>query len=158
MIELIKVASLAEIEQAFVERAHKAIWCSLATVDGQGRPRSRVVHPVWEGATGWLTTRRQSPKTKHLTRVPFVSVAYIADVANPTYADCHAEWVDDLAEKQRVWDWIAQTPPPLGFDPTPMYGSVDDAGFGLLKLTPWRIQLDSLPTERRVWEAAKVMG
>src|SRR5688500_10479580 len=99
MIELIKVTSLEDIAHEFVEQAHKAIWCSLATVDRQGRPRSRVVHPVWEGATGWLTTRRHSPKSKHLARMPYVSVAYITDLANPAYADCHAEWIDDIAEK-----------------------------------------------------------
>jgi general stress protein 26 len=152
MIELIKAASLAEIEQDFVARAHKAIWCSMSTVDAQGRPRSRIIHPLWEGGTGWITTRRQSPKTKHLAHTPYISLAYIADITNPAYADCRVEWIDDLAQRQSIWDWIAQTPPPLGFDPTPMYGSIDDPGFGLLKLIPWRIQLDSLPTNRRVWE------
>lgn len=151
-IAVVRVDTLTEIQQQFIERAHRMIWCSLTTVDAQCRPHSRVVHPVWDGEIGWLTTRRQSPKTKHLALNPHVSIAYISDVANPTYAECLAEWVDDPAEKQRVWDFLRDTPSPVGFDPTPMYGSVDDEGFGLLKLIPYRIQLDSLPTERRIWK------
>jgi hypothetical protein len=32
----------------FIAIAHRIIWCTLATVDARGRPRSRVVHPTWE--------------------------------------------------------------------------------------------------------------
>ncbi|MDT7578039.1 MAG: hypothetical protein QOH17_4372, partial [Pseudonocardiales bacterium] len=39
----------------FVEIAHRIVWCTLATVDGPDRPRSRLVHPVWQiGADGEL--------------------------------------------------------------------------------------------------------
>ena len=34
-------------------------------------------------------------KSRHLAGNPFVSLAYIADVAKPAYADCRAEWVND---------------------------------------------------------------
>ena len=30
---------------AFVALAHRIVWCTLATVDARGRPRSRVVTP-----------------------------------------------------------------------------------------------------------------
>lgn len=33
---------------AFVEVAHGIVWCTIATVDPLGRPRSRVMHPIWE--------------------------------------------------------------------------------------------------------------
>jgi hypothetical protein len=33
---------------AFVAMAHRIVWCTVATVDSQGRPRSRVMHPIWE--------------------------------------------------------------------------------------------------------------
>jgi hypothetical protein len=151
MPEFIKVADLAEIAGEFVERAHKIVWCNVATVDGHGRPRSRVMHPVWEGTTGWITTRRGSPKTRQLAQHPFVSLAYVADIANAVYADCAAQWVDDPHERARVWALIAGLAPPVGFDPAPMYISPDDPGFGLLKLTPWRIELSALPDARRVW-------
>jgi general stress protein 26 len=152
-IALVKVTSLSEIEWEFLGRASKTVWCNVATVDSQGRPRSRIMHPIWEGFTGWAMTRRGTPKSKHLDKNPYVSVAYIADVAKATYLDCKVEWVLDLAEKQRVWELTARTPAPLGYDPAPIYRSVDDPDFGLLKLVPWRIQLDTLPNERRVWQS-----
>ena len=39
------MTELAEIAPLFVELAHKIVGCSAATVDGQQRPRSRVLHP-----------------------------------------------------------------------------------------------------------------
>ena len=33
---------LTEEAPAFVEMAHSIVWCSAATVDSQGRPRSRM--------------------------------------------------------------------------------------------------------------------
>ncbi|MCC7449820.1 MAG: pyridoxamine 5'-phosphate oxidase family protein [Anaerolineae bacterium] len=151
-IELIRTSNFADIEQEFLARVQKVVWCNVATVDSKGRPRSRILHPIWEGSTGWITTRRHSPKSKQLAQNPYVSLAYVADVGKPFYADCRSEWVDDLAEKQRVWDLLCMTPPPLGFDPAPLYHSVDHPDFGLLKLTPWRIEVATLPVERRVWQ------
>jgi hypothetical protein len=47
--------------EAFITVAHRIVWCTLATVDRRNRPRSRVVHPIWErtpaGPVGWVTTR-----------------------------------------------------------------------------------------------------
>ena len=52
--------NLTETAPAFVEMAHRIVWCSAATVDAQGRPRSRVFHPLWQwdGAKliGWICT------------------------------------------------------------------------------------------------------
>ena len=148
-----EAASFAEIEQEFNERVQKIIWCNAATVDTQGRPLSRVVHPNWEGSTGWMLTRLTSHKVKHLSATPYVSLAYI-DAAKPVYIDCAVEWITDLREKQRVWDFVAAIPSPVGYDPAPIYKTVDDPSFGLLKLTPWRIEVPSFP-QTRVWHAAK---
>src|SRR5262245_44364143 len=87
-ISVVKVASLTEIEQDCIQRATKMVWCNVSTVDLVGRPRSRIMHPVWEGFTGWAMTRRHTPKSKHLDKTPYVSVAYVSDVANPMYLDC----------------------------------------------------------------------
>jgi general stress protein 26 len=150
-----EVASFAEIEAEFMERVRAMVWCNVATVDGRGRPRSRVLHAIWEGATGWIATRPYSFKAKHLTRNPYVSLAYVADATRPVYADCRATWVDDPAEKQRVWDLFLATPPPLGYDPAPIFHAADHADFGVLKLTPWRVQLASglPPFTPKVWRS-----
>jgi hypothetical protein len=151
-----RVQSFAAIEEAFIVRAHGTVWCSAATIDGHARPRSRVLHPIWEGATGWVTTRRRSPKGKDLAATPYVSLAYVADPVHPTYADCLAQWEDDLAVKQRVWDLCRAAPPPLGYDPGTMFRDASDPDYGLLRLTPYRIALEDVSGtgERRlIWRA-----
>jgi len=151
-----KIDAFAEIADEFLARVNKMVWCSVATIDGKGRPRSRILHPIWQGDIGWITTRRGTPKEKHLEAHPFVSLAYIADVVKPVYVDCKAEWIEDSATKQLIWQLLQTTPPPLGFDPAPIYGSVDNPEFGLLKLTPWRIEVTSVatvPPERKIWYA-----
>lgn len=136
--------NFADIEQEFIKRAHTMVWCNVATVDEQGRPRSRILHPIWEGAVGWVATYRNSPKGAHLAHNPYVSLAYISDIMKPAYVDCTARWVDDLAVKQHVWNLFLKAPPPLGYDPAQIFHSVDHENFGVLQFTPWQIQLTTL--------------
>jgi len=49
-----------------------------------------------------------------------------------------------LSEKQRLWDLFKNTPPPLGYDVGMFWKGPGDPQYGLLKLTPWRIELSSL--------------
>ena len=134
-----------------MRRVSQTVYCAMATVDRQGRLRSRIVHPVWEGSTGWVISRRLSPKAKHLQNNPHVSLAYIQDKDRPVYVDCTAAWVDDPAGKQRTWDLLKATPAPLGFDPAPFYRGIDDPNFGVLTLTPWRVELYTLGGESIIW-------
>ncbi|MFN8452110.1 MAG: hypothetical protein U0521_26830 [Anaerolineae bacterium] len=55
-----RVTDFSEIEGEFIRRVHTMVWCSVASVDSQGRPRSRILHPIWEGATGWIGTHPDS--------------------------------------------------------------------------------------------------
>lgn len=149
-----KISSFSEIEAEFIERVHTVVWCSVATVDTKNRVRSRILHTIWEGATGWAATRPDSLKARHIAHNPYVSLAYVGDVYKPVYADCTAEWVDDPSQKQRIWDMFTAAPPPLGYNLEPFFASVDSPGFGLLKLTPWRIELFDITNPenpRRVW-------
>jgi general stress protein 26 len=140
-----RVASFAEIEQDFLAVAGRIVWATVTTVDAEGRPFSRVLHPIWEGSTGWIATGRQTLKTRHLTANPAVAVAYWDQSHVSIMAQCRAEWCDDAPTKRHVWDLFKHTPPPLGYDPGLFFpGGVDDAGFGVLKLTPSRIDLWSL--------------
>lgn len=154
---MIKIPTFAEIEQEFVQRAHEAVWCNAATIDARGRPRSRVLHPIWEGDTGWVTTRRSSPKIKQIAANPFVSLAYIADPFRPLYVECQALWVGDLAARQRIWDLLRSMPEPPGFDPALTWGAIEDPENGLLQLTPWRVELNDFsgrdgPPWTKVWQ------
>jgi pyridoxine/pyridoxamine 5'-phosphate oxidase len=85
------VNNFSEIEQEFIQRVHTIVWCNVATVDSQGRPRSRILHPIWEGSTGWILTQRDSYKSKHLAANPHVSLAYVADITKPVYVDGTAQ-------------------------------------------------------------------
>jgi general stress protein 26 len=148
-----QVATFEEIATEFIERVGRAVYCNLATIDRKNRPRSRIVHPIWDGPVGWVISWPESHKAKHLTYNPYVSLAYIRDSERPVYVDCMARWVADPAEKTRIWDLFKATPPPLGFDPEPFFDGIDDPHFGLLQLTPWRIELYNLSGEPAVWRS-----
>jgi len=138
------VAGFADLSEKFSAITRRIVWCTVATVDARGRPRSRILHPVWEGATGWIATGRQSHKARHLAGNPFVSLTYWDPQHEQAIIDCKAEWQDDLATRQRIWDLLGTTPEPVGYDPKLFWPGADDASFGVLKLTPWRLEVWSL--------------
>lgn len=148
-----QVETFAEIEAEFIERVEKIVWCNVATIDSQQRPRSRILHPIWEGSVGWIATSAKSYKAKHIANNPHISLAYVADITRPVYVDCIAKWVEDDNEKQRLWDLFVNTPPPIGYDLAPFFGTVEN--LNVLKLTPWRIDLATFPPPSQE-EASKV--
>jgi len=151
-----ELTSFAEIEIEFIQRVHAMVWCSMATLDTRNRLRSRILHPIWEGAVGWASSRPQSLKAKHLAHNSYVTLAYIANIEKPVYADCKAEWVEGATARQHVWDLFKTTSPPAGVDLAKIFKSVDDPEFGVLKFTLWRIELYDVTNiaNRRVWRAA----
>jgi Pyridoxamine 5'-phosphate oxidase len=141
------VASFGEIEEEFLARISRIVWCSVATVDRRGRPRTRILHPIWEGPTGWIATGRHSFKERHLAANPYVSLSYWDPEQKQVYAECKAEWEDSAEEKRRIWDLYKSTPPPLGYDPAMIPQWSDGPGsadFGVLRLIPWRIEVSSI--------------
>jgi general stress protein 26 len=147
------VASFTEIEPEFMERVARIAWCTVATVDRKGRPRTRILHPIWQETTGWILTGRHTLKTKHLARVPYVSLTYWDPKHEIVYVEAAAAWDDRPEEKRRIWDLYKSTPPPLGYDPAIIWKGPDDPTLGLLKLTPSRIELSDLMGRRKTWRA-----
>jgi hypothetical protein len=131
-----RVATFAEIEADFIERAHRMVWCDMATVGPDGRPRTRIIHPVWQAGTAWITSLRVGPKANDIDRNPYVSLAYISNPHRPAYAECRAAWEDDPAIRREIWQWIASLPGPLGYDTEAMFGSYDYPHLTLLRLRP----------------------
>lgn len=86
------VDSFADIEAEFMARVSRTVWCTVATVDTAGRPRTRVLHPIWEGATGYIATGRQSHKAKHLARNLYVSLTYWDQQHQQVHVDARADW------------------------------------------------------------------
>ena len=134
-----------DIAEEFQKRVSRIVWCTMATVDARGRPRTRIIHPIWEGPIGYIGTGRTSFKAKHLAANPNVSFTYWDPAHEQIYIEATAEWLDDAADRQRIWELYKSTPPPLGYDPAPIWpqGPVE-GDFGVLKLTPSRIELFSI--------------
>ncbi len=147
------VASFDDIAEEFEKRVRAIVWCTVATVDRAGKPRTRVLHPNWEGTTGWIATGRHSHKEKHLANNPNVSLSYWDQSQAIVYAECVAEWADDQATKQRIWDFFKSNPEPYGYDPAIIWKNGPDENFGVLKLTPSRIEIAGLAEQSRVWRA-----
>jgi general stress protein 26 len=150
----VETTDFGEIAAEFHERVAHMIWCNMATVDAQCRPRSRIVHPIWDGRIGlmgtWRTSGRsghQTPsiKVRQVTNNPHVSLAYISDAAKPVFVDGQAEVVDDPDEKRRFWDLAKSTPEPYGYDPGEAFSTPDDPRFAVLRVTPHRIVLVDFP-------------
>lgn len=134
----------ADIEAKFKEITTRIVWCTVATVDTRGRPRSRILHPVWNGSTGWIATGRHSHKAKHIAGNPHVSLTYWDPKHEQTIIDCKAEWQDDLDTRAWLWNLLKTTPEPVGYDPSAFWKSHADESFGALRLTPWRLEVWSL--------------
>jgi general stress protein 26 len=133
------------VEKEFLETAHRIVWCTVATVDKLGRPRSRILHPYWEydgeSLTGWIVTRPTPIKVSHLARSPYVSCTYWDPSHTLAIADCHAEWIEETAIRQRVWELYRAAPAPLGFDFWSVFPAGPAAGTpSLLRLTPYRLK------------------
>lgn len=142
------MTSLEQIAPAFVGMAHSIIWASVATVDAKGRPRTRILHPIWQwdGAAlvGWIATEPTPLKRAHLAAHPDISISYWTTNHDTCSAECQADWVFDDEGRTAVWNMFKNCPAPVGYDPAmiPQWagGPTSDA-FAALRLTPWRLRL-----------------
>lgn len=138
---------LAKVAPAFIEMAHRIVWASVATVDARGRPRSRVLHPIWqwdgEKLTGWIATSPTPIKRAHLARHPYASVNYWAGDHDTCVAECHAELLTDDATRVMVWELFKSGPKPVGYDPSivPTWPAPTAEAFAVIRLEPWRLRV-----------------
>jgi hypothetical protein len=142
------VTPLEQIAPAFRDMAHSIVWASVATVDPDGRPRTRILHPFWDwdgtDLVGWVATVPTPLKREHLHVHPEVSVSYWTTSHDTCSADCHAQWYVDDDTRQAVWDKFANGPAPVGYDPAiiPMWKDGPLAEhFAVLRLTPYRLRV-----------------
>ena len=132
------------------EACKKAVWCAVATVDGDS-PRVRIVHPTWEGDVLWFATGPESPKARQLSANPNIDIQY--QVAPPDFVHVmvrgNAIAMTDAASKQRAWDAI-------DYD-LREFGSTgpDDPNFYPICVTPTRVELSEMfgSQNKRVWRA-----
>ena len=143
------MTAFAELEAEFLRITSATVFCTATTVDPHGRPRGRVLHPIFVvragEPVGWALTGRTPLKTRHLARNPHVSCAYWSPSHDTVFADCVSTWVDDDREKRDVWALFRDTPEPLGWGPAGLagYGPQEWRSplFTPLRLDPWRVQV-----------------
>jgi len=139
---------LEQVAPAFRDMAHRIVWASVATVDRDGRPRSRILHPfwAWDGTDliGWIATVPTPVKRAHLEAHPEVSVSYWTPSHDTCSAECAVQWHVDDDTRRSVWDTFAAAPAPVGYDPSiiPMWsdGPTSDQ-FAVLRLAPHRLRV-----------------
>ena len=141
------MSTLEQAAPVFVAMAHKIVWCTVATVDADNRPRSRVLHPYWEWEngelTGWVGTGPTATKREHIDHSPYASLNYWAPDQDTCVAECQATWCFDLPTRRRVWDRFLELPEPLGYNPAmiPGWDAPESDSFAVLKLEPWRLRV-----------------
>ncbi len=142
------MTSLDQIAPAFVDMAHSIVWASVATVDPQGRPRSRVLHPLWEydGADliGWIAVGPTPIKRAHIDAQPEISINYWATNHDTCSAECAVEWVFDDDKRTAVWEKFKTAPEPVGYDPAiipPWSGGPTSPAFAAWRLRPRRLRV-----------------
>lgn len=155
----------SELEQDFLRITGEIVFCTATTVDGKGRPRGRMLHPIFvvreTRPLGWALTGRTPLKTRHLAANPHMSCSFWTPSHDTVFVDCLAEWVEGEGERQEVFEVFRDTPAPLGWGPEGVvgYGPAQwrNPIFTPLRLTPWRIQVmrgDQYPVGEltgRVW-------
>lgn len=138
---------LTDIAPAFIDMAHRIVWCTVATVDRSGRARTRVLHPIWEfddgRLTGWIATSPQSLKAAHLEHQPEISLTYWDPTQDNCSAECVTSWETSDEARQAGWDRFANGPEPVGYDPSiiPGWTGADVEAFGVLRLDPVRLRV-----------------
>jgi len=141
-------APLTEVAPAFVGIAHRIVWATVATTGADGRPRTRILHPIWEwdgtSLVGWIATGPTAVKRAALAHSPYVSLTYWDPTHDVATADCRASWVLDDAGREEVWNRFARTPPPVGYDPAiipPWRDGPRSAAFAGIRLEPDRLRV-----------------
>jgi general stress protein 26 len=147
-------------DSTFWNRAHaaakKATWAYLATAV-KDQPKVRVVHPAFEGERVWVATGRSSAKARHIDKNGKVELFYQigADMIHLTVTG-KAKFVEDLAEKKRIWNSKIFDYDLAQFWP----GGPESKDFGLMLITPERVELTSLAEmttgkKPEVWRASR---
>jgi hypothetical protein len=143
------MTAFSELEAEFLRITAATVFCTATTVGPHGRPRGRMLHPVFtvrDGLpVGWALTGRTPVKTRHLALNPHVLCSYWSPSHDTVFIDCVAAWVDDEREKQDIWEVFRDTPEPQGWGTSGLEGYGPDQWraelFTPLRFDPWRVQV-----------------
>jgi len=142
------MADLEQVAPAFVAMAHRIVWSTVSTIDFDGRPRNRILHPYWlwdgRALVGWIATGPTPLKRAGIERSPYVSITYWEPGHDTCTAECRATWAFDDETRIWVWDTFKNAPSPVGYDPAiipPWSGGPTSDAFAALKLEPIRLRV-----------------
>lgn len=141
------MTELSHIAQPFIDMAHRIVWASAASVDRNNRPRTRILHPIWEwdgeSVRGWIATSPTTTKRAHLAHSPYLSLNYWAPNQDTCLAECHARLATDDDSCERVWKRFKEAPAPVGYDPAiiPVWKAPTDDNFAVIALAPWKLRV-----------------
>jgi hypothetical protein len=157
-----KVKSFAQLKDQFDAYIGDIVYATMTTVDTKGRPRARILIPVWEVVdgkpVGWLATYRSPVKEAHLANNPHTTFSYWTPRQNAASVDTVAEWVaqGDLKTRRHVWDLYRRTSPKgAGYDLGQFWNGIHDPKLHILRLDPWRVQvIRGTDLESKIWQDA----
>jgi hypothetical protein len=141
------MTDFATVAPAFVEMAHRIVWATVATVDGTERPRTRILHPIWEWdgerLVGWVGTGPTPVKRADLEAHPVASVSYWSPTHDTCVADVDVTWAFDDETRVRVWNLFKNGPEPVGYDPAivPVWDGPTSDSFAALRFEPRRLRV-----------------
>jgi NAD(P)-dependent dehydrogenase (short-subunit alcohol dehydrogenase family)/general stress protein 26 len=155
-----KVAKFDDIQDSFFDYVQDIVYATMITVDKLGRPRARVLLPIWQVVDGepigWLAAYRTPVKTAHLANNPHATFSYWSDRQNVVHVDTVSTWVDDTDVKHKAWELYRKgSPPGVGYDPIRYWRKgMDDPEFAVLRMVPWRVQVvRGTDLFSRIWES-----
>ncbi len=140
---------LSDVAPSFVEMAHRIVWATAATVEPTNRPRTRILHPIWEWdgerLVGWIATSPTNRKQADRAHSPSMSLTYWHPDHDVATADCDAELLDEDDDVRiEVWRKFAEGPAPVGYDPAiipPWRDGPTSPAFAAVRLDPWRLRV-----------------
>jgi hypothetical protein len=129
---------LASLVDDLAEIVGRIVWSTVTTTDRLGRPRSRIMHPVWEitpqSVTGLIGSRPTPVKKAHIAQSPWLTCGYWSPDHDAAFVDCHVAWAGETGP---AWERLA-----AGYDPLTVWpDGPSSPDFGALLLTPYRIQI-----------------
>jgi len=152
------VKSFSDIEEQFNDYIRDIVYATLTTVDRSGRPRSRILLPIWQVVddrpVGWIAAHKTPVKTAHLSRNPHVTCSYWSPRQNAVFADGVARWEEDPDVRAEVWELYRRgSPPGVGYDPGRYWTSPTDPKYAALRIDPFRVQvLRGIDLGSRFWQ------
>ncbi|MFI6033321.1 pyridoxamine 5'-phosphate oxidase family protein [Streptomyces sp. NPDC051315] len=154
----LKARSFSEVESEFFQYISDIAYATMITVDKKGRPRARILLPVWEVVdgrpVGWLATYKTPVKSAHLANNPHTSYSYWNPRQNAVFIDSVSRWVEDEPAKRHAWELYRKgSPSGVGYDPRGYWRSgPTDPEYHVLRIEPWRVQvLRGRDLRSRIW-------